>query len=701
MQKYFLLILSCFFISTSIAQPTMIEIPPQPKSDVVEDYHGMEIPDPYRWLEETGTAQTQEWMMEQNNLSMNYLHAIPYRAQITARLKEVWNYPRQSAPFKRGKKYYYFKNNGLQEQSVLIELASFSYPEEVYFDPNEALETGEVMKSSTFSPNGKWFAYQVSKKGSDWRTIKVRDHGAKRPMNDVIEGVKFSGIAWLGDGFFYKRYNMPGEEDMHTAITDKGAIYYHKVGYPQSNDIKIMDIDKTSYSISVNREETYVFLYGSTDKTHGNSLAYRKAEGNVQGDFITLVEGTEHKAWVISDDLGKLFIMTNKGAENFRLVEIDLKKPEEEKWKTLIETPEGMVMKSVRYASETFIVTYMKDAHHVMYAYDRKGKLIDEIKLPGLGTVGGVKGEKDSKTLYFSYTSFAFPTVIMKYTISTNKARVYYEPTLEFDPREYTVKQDFYNSKDGTKIPIYIIHKNPIAMFNENPTYLYGYGGFNISQLPRFNPSYIPFLEKGGVIAIPCIRGGGEYGEAWHKAGMLEKKQNVFDDFIAAAEYLIKEKYTSPKKLAIGGRSNGGLLVGAVMNQRPDLFAVAQPTVGVMDMLRYHKFTIGWAWVKEYGSADVKGQFDYLYKYSPLHNIRSGKKYPATFVMTSDYDDRVVPAHSFKYTATLQEYAEPMTPIILRVYQGKGHGTGAMTQKLEEWTDRWAFISWHLGMDWQ
>ena len=696
------LTLLALLVITSVeifAQIELLPVPPTKKVDIVDDYFGKEIPDPYRWLEDLSNPEVQMWAGDQNHVAVDYLHKLPQLAAYKTALTKYYSYDRQSPLVKEGKYFYYKKNSGLEEQDVLVELKSFSYPTEDYLNPQNDLKEGEKLHGFSFSNNGNWFAYQVSQAGSDLREIRIMDHRSRRAMRDKLTGVKYSNIAWLGDGFYYRRYPMPADDEKFSAKVTGGGIYFHKPGYDQNQDELIMEFGSETFTIKTSRDEKLAYLIGYDGKGQGNSLAYRLTKNQIKGDFTPLFEGHDFDARVIEHDELQLFVLTNKGAENFRVVEIDLAKPSEDKWKTIIPSQPDMTIVDVLFAGEHFIVKYLKEGYHVVKAYNRKGKFAYDIELPEIGTVGRMAGNKASKTVYFSFSSYTFPTQILKYTIATGRTRTYFEPNLEFDPREYEVKRETYSSKDGSKVPMYIVYKKPIAMFSENPTLLYGYGGFGIGQTPKFKPELLPFLDKGGVLAFPCLRGGNELGEEWHRAGMLDKKQNVFDDFIAAAEYLIAQKYTSSQKLAIAGRSNGGLLVAAVANQRPDLFKVVQPTVGVMDMLRYQNFTIGKAWVREYGSSDNESQFKYLRKYSPLHNVMSGIKYPAYLLMTADHDDRVVPSHSYKLAATLQAETEAKYPILLRLTESSGHKTTTISQTINDWSERMAFIMYHLGMD--
>ncbi|MEI7597118.1 MAG: prolyl oligopeptidase family serine peptidase [Bacteroidota bacterium] len=675
--------------------------PVSKKENVVDNYFGTEIADPYRWLENDTSAETGDWVKRQNAFTNNYLDAIPYRNNIKERLTKIWNYEKFSTPFKEGNYFFYYKNSGVQNQSVLYIQSDLKSEAKVFLDPNTlsndgTLSLGEIKASN----DGKYMAYTTSKAGSDWNEIMVREIPSGKELKDHLKWIKFSDIAWKGNGFYYSCYDTPEKGSELSAKNEYHKVYYHKIGTDQSEDQLIFENKKfplRNYTAQTTDDEKYLILY-ETETTDGNSIFIKDLTAE-KSDFVKIADGFNFEYSVIEDINGKLLIKTSDNAGKYKLIAVDPKKPERSAWITILPEKEKEVLTSVLVINNKIIATYMKDAASKSFVYDLNGKLIHEIILPTIGTVGGFSGKKDEPFAFYSFTSFTYPNTIFKYDIESNKSEVHQKPTVDFKPEDYETKQVFYTSKDGTKIPMFIVHKKGLKLDGNNPTLLYGYGGFNISLTPSFGASRLILLENNGVLAIANLRGGGEYGEAWHKAGTVLQKQNVFDDFIAAAEYLIKEKYTTPAKLAIQGGSNGGLLVGACMTQRPELFKVAFPAVGVMDMLRFHKFTIGWSWVGDYGSSDDATQFKYILGYSPLHNLKKGINYPATMVTTADHDDRVVPAHSFKFAATLQEKQTGNNPTLIRIDSNAGHGAGKPTAKvIEEYTDIYSFMFYNMGI---
>lgn len=698
--KKLLMILSLMMFAFAFTNAQKIKYPETKKVDHVDDYHGTKIPDPYRWLEDNNSKETAEWVEAQNKVTQDYLARIPFREALKKRLTELWNYEKYSAPSKHGSYYTFSKNDGLQEQSVIYIQKGLNGTPEVLLDPNKLSNDGSVsLGGLSYSNDDKYVAYGISRGGSDWREFYVMDVQSKQLTGDVIKWSKFSGSAWYKDGFFYGRYDepKPGEELKQKVEFQK--LYYHKLGTPQSEDKLVMEDKqnpKYGFGAGVTDDERFLIISVSQGTAPENLLYYKDLNSDMP---ITPVFTKFEADYSVIDNLeDKFLISTNYQAPNNKLILVDPKNPAKENWKTII--PEAKeVMQSVSFVGGKLFVTYLKDATSKVSVFDTNGKYLYDVKLPAVGTCGGFGGKKDEYETFYTFTSFTYPPTIYKYDIKNNKSELFRKAEVKFNPIGYETKEVFYKSKDGTKVPMFIVHKKGLKLNGNNPTLLYAYGGFNISQQPGFSVARIPLLENGVVYALACLRGGSEYGEEWHKAGMFEKKQNVFDDFIAAAEYLIKNKYTNPNKLAVQGGSNGGLLIGAVINQRPDLFKVAFPQVGVMDMLRFHKFTIGWAWVSEYGSSDNPEQFKYLIKYSPLHNIKKGVTYPATMVTTADHDDRVFPAHSFKYIATLQEMNDGKNPTLIRIETKVGHGAGTSTSKsIDLVTDLYSFMFYNMGI---
>lgn len=681
-----------------------ITLKPYPQTEKIDHkdvYFGTEVEDPYRWLEDDLSDKTKAWVQEQNEVTQDYLSQIPYREAIKQRLEYLWNYEKYSAPFEEGEYIYWFKNDGLQNQSVLYRKKGENGKEEIFLDPNKFSEDGTTsLAGISFSKDGSLVAYQISEGGSDWRKVIVMRTADKSIVGDTLVNVKFSGLAWRGnEGFYYSSYDRPKEGSILSAMTDAHKLYFHKLNTPQTDDELILGGEnlKRRYIGAYLTEDERFLVVSAANTTSGNEL-YIKDLTIPNSDFVGIVPNMDKNHAVLDNEGSRLIIYTELNAPNGKIVTVDFANPTPDHWADLIPETENVLTPSV--GGGKIFATYLKDAISMVKQYDRNGKLEREIELPGVGTASGFSAKKKDKHLYYSFTSYIHPNTIYKYNIETGKSEVYKESGVKFDPSQYESKQVFYTSKDGTKVPMIITHKKGIKLDGTNPTLLYGYGGFNISLTPAFSLAQVILLEQGGVYAVANLRGGGEYGERWHLAGTKMNKQNVFDDFIAAAEYLISEKYTSSERLAIAGGSNGGLLVGACMTQRPELFKVAFPAVGVLDMLRYHKFTAGAGWAFDYGtSEDSKEMFEYLYRYSPYHALKPGVAYPATMITTADHDDRVVPAHSFKFAARLQEYHKGNHPVLIRIDTKAGHGAGKSTSmQIEEYADRWAFMFQNMGI---
>ncbi len=668
--------------------------------DTVDTYFGERVADPYRWLEDDNSDETAAWVRTENTVTLDYLSRIPFRAKIKQRLKQLWNYPKFGVPFKRGSYYFFSKNDGMQNQNVTYIQDGLDGEPRVFLDPNKLSRDGTVaLGGLAIDKKARYAAYSIARSGSDWNEIFVKSIADGKQLDDHLKWVKFSSMSWRGDGFYYSRYPEPVEGKKLSGKNQYHKIYFHKIGRKQAADKLIFENTEQpqrTYYAQTTKDESFVLIYESVS-TSGNAL-YVQAPGTSK--FIPLARGFENEYRVIDNIGSKLLVMTNREAPKWRLMLIDPKRPAYKNWQTVL--PERKdVLKSISLAGDKIIAHYMQDVKSVAYVYDLAGKNEQVLELPGIGTLTSFSGDKETETGFYGFTSFTFPTTIYKYNVAQNKSSVYKQAKLAFDISKYESRQVFYTSKDGTKIPMFITSKKGLKLDGSNPTLMYAYGGFDISITPRFSVTALVLLENGFVYAVPNIRGGGEYGEAWHEAGTKMHKQNVFDDFIAAGEYLIKSGYTSSQKLAISGRSNGGLLIGASMTQRPDLFKVALPGVGVMDMLRYQNFTIGWAWASDYGrSDDSKEMFDYLHHYSPLHNIKKGVAYPATLITTADHDDRVVPAHSFKFAATLQAAQAGDNPVLIRIDHKAGHGGGKPTEKvIDEYSDLWAFVMYNLGVE--
>ncbi len=694
----------CLSFMTPLLMYAQLKYPATRKQDVTDNYHGTMIADPYRWLEDDNSEETKAWVTEQNKVSSAYLSAIPFRQKVKDRLSEMWNYPRISAPYKEGAWYYFFKNDGLQNQSILYLQKGLNGVPETFLDPNTLSTDGTAALGGTsFSKSSKYMAYQVAQSGSDWQEISVKDVATGKLLADKVEWVKFSGISWKGDeGFYYSRYPQPDSKSKLSRQNQFHQVFYHKIGTPQSADVLVYKDDAHPLrNVGAGLTEDNRFLVLSlTEGTSGSELWVKDLKAGQQ-EFSLLIPGFTTEPDVVDNAGGLLLVKTNDGAPNYKIVLVDPKSPAKENWK-LVVPEQKEVLQGVGTAGGFLFCTYLKDASTRVYQYTYDGTLVREIQLPGIGSAGGFGGKKADQEFFYSYTSFNAPPTVYRYTIATGASALYRTTETKFKNDEYETRQVFFTSKDGTKVPMFLTHKKGLKPDGSNPVLLYGYGGFNIPQTPGFSISNAFWLEQGGIYAVVNLRGGNEYGEAWHKAGMLENKQNVFDDFIGAAEYLIANNYTNKGKIAIRGGSNGGLLVGACMTQRPDLFRVALPAVGVLDMLRYHLFTIGWAWAVEYGRSDNADQFKYLIQYSPLHNLKDGTSYPATLITTADHDDRVVPAHSFKFAARLQEAHRGDNPVLIRIETKAGHGAGKPTSKqIEEAADLWSFVMYNLGMTMQ
>lgn len=689
-------------VQTSQTPSIILEYPQTRKGNTVDTYFGTKVEDPYRWLEDDRSAETEAWVKAQNKVTFEYLEQIPFREDLKKRLTELWNYEKISAPSKEGDWIYFSKNNGLQNQSVIYRKKSEDAPAEVFLDPNKFSKDGTTsLGGLSFSEDGKTLAYSISEGGSDWRKIIVMDAESREIKEDTLIDVKFSGISWKGnEGFFYSSYDKPKGSEL-SAKTDQHKLYYHKLGTPQSQDKLIFGgtpEQKHRYvGGSVSEDNRYLFISANTSTSGGKMFMMDLSKANPAID--TIIGHERNESYVLDNRGSKLFILTNLDAPNRRIVTVDAANPTSENWKDLIPETENVLSPST--GGEYIFATYMKDAVSNVKQYDYEGKLIREVELPGVGTVGGFSGEKEEKDLYYNFTNYVTPGSIYKYNVETGVSELYNTPQVDFNPDDFTSEQVFYTSKDGTKVPMIITYKKGLERNGKNPTILYGYGGFNISLTPSFSIANAVWMEQGGIYAVPNLRGGGEYGKEWHDAGTKLQKQNVFDDFIAAAEYLIENDYTSSDYLAIRGGSNGGLLVGATMTQRPDLMQVALPAVGVLDMLRYHTFTAGAGWAYDYGTAEEsEAMFNYLKGYSPVHNVKEGVEYPATLVTTGDHDDRVVPAHSFKFAAELQDKQAGDDPVLIRIETNAGHGAGTPVSKtIEQYADIFGFTLYNMGFD--
>jgi prolyl oligopeptidase len=679
-----------------------ITYPAARRSDQVDDYHGTKVADPYRWLEDTDSAETHAWVEAENKLTFDYLDKIPYRQAIRDRLTKLWNYERFSVPEEDGGRYFFQHNSGLQNQSVLLVADSLHAEPRVLLDPNLLSSDGTVALSSTaISDDGKLMAYGIATSGSDWNEWHVRDVDTGKDLSDDLKWIKFSGASWSKDnkGFFYSRYDEPtGASLRDTNYFQK--LYYHRLGTPQADDKLIYerpDNKEMGFSGFVTDDGRYLIINVWQGTSPKNRLYYKDLT-QPDAPVVKLLDDFDAKYSFVDNDGPVFWIQTDLDAPRERLIAIDIRHPERANWKTLIaQGPDKM--EGAHTLNNSFLVEYLKDARSEVRVHDLNGMFLRNVDLPGIGTAAGFGGKRKDKETFYAFTSFTYPTTIYRYDPAAGKSEVFRQPKVDFDASRYETKQVFYNSKDGTRVPMFLTYKKGIKLDGQNPTLLYAYGGFDISLTPNFSVPNVVWLEMGGIYAQPNLRGGGEYGEEWHQAGMKLKKQNVFDDFIAAAQWLIDNKYTSTPKLAIRGGSNGGLLIGAVVTQRPDLFGVALPEVGVMDMLRFHKFTIGWAWTSDYGSSDDPEEFKALYAYSPLHNLKPGTKYPPTLIATSDHDDRVVPGHSFKFAATMQYDQAGTAPVLIRIETKAGHGAGkSITKLIDETADTWSFVARNLHM---
>ena len=670
----------------------------------VDVYHGVSVSDPYRWLEDDNSAETKAWVEAQNKVTFDYLATIPQRDAIKQRLTKLWNFERYGVPYKEGDRYFYSKNDGLQNQSVYYTLPTLSSAAKVLLDPNKLSTDGTIALSGLApSDNGNLLAYGLSGSGSDWQEWKVRDIETGKDTDDHLKWVKFSGASWTKDnrGFYYSRYDEPTEAEKLTRVNYFQKLYYHRLGTPQSEDkltYQRTDHKDWGFGGGVTEDGRYLIIHVSQGTAPQNRLFYKDLT-QPDSAVVELLNEFDASYDFVDNDGPVFWFKTDLNASRSRLIAIDITKPERSNWRELI--PQAAeTLTGVTTLNNSFVCTYLKDARSVVKVFSLDGKFLHEIELPGIGSAGGFGGKRKDTETFYSFTSFTTPGTIYRYDLVNRKSEVFRAPKVDFNPSDYETKQVFYNSKDGTRVPMFITYKRGLKLDGNNPTLLYGYGGFNISLTPSFSIANLVWMEMGGVYAMPNLRGGGEYGEDWHQGGMKLKKQNVFDDFIGAAEWLIANKYTSSKKLAISGGSNGGLLVGACMTQRPDLFAACLPAVGVMDMLRFNKFTIGWAWTSDYGSPENAAEFKALHAYSPLHNLRPGTKYPATMVTTADHDDRVVPAHSFKYAAALQAAHTGENPTLIRIETKAGHGAGKPTSKLiEEAADKIGFLVKELDMN--
>ena len=677
--------------------------PPTATTNHWDDYHGTKVADPYRWLEDLDSPQTRAWVQAQNQVSFGFLEGIPERAGLRHRLEQLWNHERYGLPVKKGGRYFFTRNDGLQNQAVLYTAPALDAEPVVLLDPNQLSKDGTVALSGLdFSEDGLRLAYGLSGAGSDWQTWKVRDTRTGQDLADELRWVKFSGAAWTRDGrgFYYSRYDEPKGVNEYSAVNQFQKLYFHRVGTPQSEDALIYrrdDQPRWGFGAQVTEDGRFLVISVSRGTDVKNALFYQDLR-QPGAPTVELLKEFDADYAFIGNDGPVFWLRTDLGAPRGRVIAIDVTRPERAQWKELIpQTGDTLVHVSVVH--DQFLCAYLHDAHTVMRIHKLDGAVAREVPLPGLGTAGGFGGERSDTETFFSYTSFTTPTTIYRLDLATGQQTIFRQPKVPFTPADYETKQVFCNSKDGTRVPMFITHRKGLKLDGHNPTLLYGYGGFNISVTPAFSVASLVWMEMGGVYAVPTLRGGGEYGEEWHQAGMKAHKQNVFDDFIAAAEWLIAHRYTRPDKLALSGGSNGGLLVGACLTQRPELFGAALPAVGVMDMLRFHKHTIGWAWTSEYGSPDDPREFQAIYPYSPLHALNPGTHYPATLLTTGDHDDRVVPMHSFKFAARLQACQAGPAPTLIRIETRAGHGAGKPTRKLiEEAADKWAFLVRELKM---
>ena len=685
-------------------EPIAVNYPETKQVDTVTSYFGTEVKDPYRWLEDDMSEETGDWVKRQNEVTFGYLDTIPFREDLKQRLETLWNYEKVGAPFKEGDYTYFRKNDGLQNQYVIYRYKTGADPStaEVFLDPNTFKEDGTIsLGGLSFSDDGKTAAYSISEGGSDWRKVLVMDAESKEIVEDTLIDIKFSGLSWKSnDGFYYSSYDKPKGSEL-SAKTDQHKLYYHKVGTPQSEDELIFggtEAEKHRYVGGYVTEDNKYLVVTASVSTSGNKLFIKDLEDPSAG-FVTVLDHTDSDTYVMENNGSKLYLSTNLNAPNKKIVTVDASNPTPDNWEDFIPETENVLSPSS--GGKYIFAEYMVDAVSKVFQYDMDGNMIREIELPGVGSAGGFGAKKDETELYYSFTNYVTPGSIYKFDMDSGDSELYRKPDIDFNPDNYESKQVFYTSKDGTKVPMIITHKKGLELDGKNPTILYGYGGFNISLTPSFSITNAVWMEQGGVYAVPNLRGGGEYGKEWHNAGTKMQKQNVFDDFIAAAEYLIDNKYTSSDYLAIRGGSNGGLLVGATMTQRPDLMKVALPAVGVLDMLRYHTFTAGAGWAYDYGTSEESQEmFEYLKGYSPVHNVKAGTEYPATLITTGDHDDRVVPAHSFKFAAELQSKQAGPNPTLIRIETDAGHGAGTPVSKIiEQYADIFGFTLYNMGYE--
>jgi prolyl oligopeptidase len=688
------------FVST--AQTLPLTYPQPRRGDQVDDYHGTKVSDPYRWLEDTDSPETHAWVEVENKVTFGYLEQLPYRQAIRDRLTKLWNYERFTTPAQYGGRYFFQHNTGLQQQNVLLVAESLNAEPRVLLDPNTLSADGTVaLAGEAISDDGKLMAYGLATSGSDWNEWHVRDVDTGKDLPDDLKWLKFSGASWTKDnkGFYYSRYAEPTGSALRDANYFQ-KLYYHRLGTAQSEDKLIYerpDFKEMMFGATVSDDGRYLIIYVAQDTSSKNRLYYKDLT-QPDSPIVKLIDEFDAQYNFIDNDGPVFWLQTDLDAPRGRLIAVDTRHPERTSWKTLVAQGADK-LEFANVVNNSFFLGYLKDARTEVRVHDLNGAFLRNVDLPGIGTAAGFGGKRKDKETFYAFTSFISPVTVYRYDPVAAQSAVFRQPKVDFDPSRYETKQVFYTSKDGTRVPMFLTYKKGIQLNGQNPTLLYAYGGFDISLTPFFSVPNLVWLEMGGIYAQPNLRGGGEYGEEWHQAGMKLKKQNVFDDFISAAEWLIANKYTSTPKLAIRGGSNGGLLIGACVTQRPDLFGATLPEVGVMDMLRFHKFTIGWAWVSDYGSSDNADEFKALYAYSPLHNLKPGTKYPPTLIATSDHDDRVVPGHSFKFAATMQADQAGPAPILIRIETKAGHGAGkSITKLIDETSDTWAFVAHNLNM---
>ena len=673
------------------------------RGEHTDDYHGTQVADPYRWLEELDSPETQAWVKAQNELTFGYLERIGARERIRARLTNLWNYERFGLPHKKGSRYFYTRNDGLQNQNAVYVVEQIDGPPRLLLDPNTLAKDGTIALANwVISEDGKWMAYGLASAGSDWQDWKVLDVDSGQTLDDHLKWIKFSRVSWGADhrGFYYSRYDEPKTGEAYTGTNYYQKLYYHKLGDPQASDTLIYerrDEKEWGFDGDVTDDGKYLIIQVWRGTERKNQIFYKDLQ-QADSPAVELITGFDAAYDFLGNEGPIFWLVTDRDAPLRRIVAVDTREPAPEKWREVI--PEAKdVLLGASVVGQHFMADYLHDACSLVKVFDLTGRHVRDVDLPAIGSAGGFRGRREHTETFYSFTNYTTPGSIYRYEIATGKSTLFREPRVDFDAEQFENRQVFFSSRDGARVPMMLVHKKGLQLDGQNPTILYGYGGFDVSLTPGFSVSNIAWLEMGGVYAVANMRGGGEYGRAWHEAGMLDRKQNVFDDFIAAAEWLIANKYTSSKKLAIRGGSNGGLLVGAAMTQRPELFAAAVPSVGVMDMLRFHKFTIGWAWVSEYGSSDDAGHFKTLHNYSPLHNLKVGTRYPATLITTGDHDDRVVPAHSYKFAAALQAANAAKQPMLIRIETRAGHGAGTPTSKLiDTATDVLAFLTAVLGV---